>query len=56
MTNKDIEITTTAILKSVIERGTPKEEWLESVGEGIRVYTIITNNWKKQEQEKNNGK
>lgn len=46
MTNKDVEITTTAVLKSVIESGAPKEQWEELVKHGISVYSKVSDSWK----------
>ena len=48
MTQKDVEITTTAVLKSVIESGAPKEQWEELVKHGVCVYVKISNSWKEQ--------
>lgn len=53
MTDKDIEITVTALMKSIIESGAPKEEWKELLQEhAIPLYTDTTNQWKQQETRK----
>lgn len=41
MTNKDIEITVCAVLKSVIESGAPKEQWSDLTKQGLLVYREI---------------
>jgi len=46
MSTKDIEITTVALMKSIIESGIPKDEWEASVREGCRVFLEVTNKWK----------
>ena len=48
MTKKDIEITTVAVLKSVIESGARKDEWEKLVKHGVCVYVKISNSWKEQ--------
>lgn len=53
MTPKDIEITTVAILKSIIESGAPPEQWDELVKKGIVVYMARVRGWKEY---LNNGK
>jgi len=53
MTNKDIEITTTAVLKSVIESGAPVKDWEELTKAGIHIYASVSNAWK---EGINNGK
>ncbi len=50
MTSKDIEITTVALLKSIVESGAPKEEWKNMLQEyAIPLYVETTNKWKQQE-------
>lgn len=53
MTNKDIEITTVALLKSIIEQGVPKEEWKDLLQQhAIPLYIETTNKWKRSTKEK----
>lgn len=53
MTNKDIEITTVALLKSIIERGEPVDQWKSILQEkAIPLYIETTNQWKATTKEK----
>jgi len=42
-TPKDWEIMITAITKSVIESGAPKEEWEERIRHGLKIVMNLTN-------------
>lgn len=42
-TPKDWEIMITAITKSVIESGAPKEEWEDRIRHGLRIVMTLTN-------------
>jgi hypothetical protein len=42
-TSKDWEIMITAITKSVIESGAPKEEWEDRIRHGLKIVMNLTN-------------
>lgn len=46
MTDKDIEITTTALLKSIIEGGAPQHQWEPLLRQAVSLWVQTVNYWK----------
>jgi hypothetical protein len=53
MTDKDIEITAVALLKSVIESGAPADQWKTLLQDtAVPLWVDTTNKWKQSTKEK----
>jgi len=53
VTDKDIQITTLALQKSLIERGVPLEDIQKELKKQVDTFALVTNAWK---EGINNGK